>query len=494
MQSVQSYCNPTPLPQYPKGMWVPLKTSNDYGWIHPAERNDFREAADPCVLYEDEKWYLYVSCGSAFVSSDFITWEHHPIDPYNLEYDPRVIAYRNGYILTASRSPLFYGETPLGPFTELGRVKTPGGKTVTWGAPHLHVEGHRVFAYWGIGGPGIYGAEMDPNDLCQLITEPKVLIRYDATHIWERFGDHNEDPTLSFVEGPWMYKRNDLYYLVYSAPGTEWKSYAFGYYVSHHPLGPFQYGRNNPFVRKTDGMITGTGHGCLADGPNGTTWAFYTCLVRNEHNFERRIGYDEVMFDAEGVPHCQPSETPQPKPGSRTPLSWEPLTHNRPFAHSSCAHRNASGLYALDQCMHTWWLPAAEDVHPSLEVYLKQPFQKQSTFYLRAFRIQWKEMFLDYEAGAPPRPIGYRIDCKFHLSDPNWKTVVDCSDHCEDLLVDYREIPATEAQAVRLVITANPYPGKLGVLDFTVFGDVANATEELAHMEHTDHEEDPHVF
>lgn len=479
-----SYCNPISLSDYPKGMWVPLKKTHDYGWIFPEERKDFRETADPCVLYHENKWYLYVSCGSAYVSEDFINWTHHPIEPYNLEYDPRVIKHRGEFIFTASRSPLYRSKSPLGPFEKMGEVVDPGGKAVTWGAPHIVVDDDgRVYGYWGIGGPGIYGAEMDPDNLCQLITEPKILMSYNPENRWERFGDNNEDPGLSFVEGPWVHRHNGRYYLTYSAPGTEWKTYAFGYYVSDDPLGCFEYGEGNPFVIKAEGYVHGTGHGCLAEGPNKTIWAFYTCLVRNEHNFERRVGYDQVHFDANGVPHCEPTEIPQLTPGQKGTIEWIPLTSNRSFKHSSCDHRNAAGLYALDNCMKTWWLPSREDVQPALEVYLKQAHQKRSTFLLRSVRLHWKENFLDYESGKPPKPIGYRIEYKSYLDDPDWKIALDLTENIEDRLIDYRELPEAEAQVVRLVITESPYPGELGVIDFTVFGESGNSERELMHMD-----------
>ncbi len=372
--NIASYCNPTPLPNYPQGMLVPEKETTDYGWTYPSDRRDFREAADPAVLYFEGRWYMYVSCGSAYVSSDFINWKQHRIEPYNAEYDPRVTQVGDRFIFTASRTALFEGATPLGPFTKLGTVTEVSGEPASWQAPHIFEDDDgRVYAYWGIAGPGLFGAEMDAADPTRLVTERKVMFRYNRDHVWERFGASNEDPTLSYVEGPWLFKHDQRYYLTYSAPGTEWETYAFGYYVSDHPLGPFTYGKGNPFVRKTSGYVVGTGHGCIAPGPNGTLWAFYTCLVRNEHNFERRVGYDQVFFDNEGVPCCSPTELPQTVPGNNQAVDWLPLTINKRFACSSAQNRNASGRYALDNYMRTWWLPCAEDSFPSLEVFLKEP-------------------------------------------------------------------------------------------------------------------------
>ena len=46
----KTYINPTPLPDYPIGRFS-IMNGYDYNW---------RETADPTVLYENGKWYLYL--------------------------------------------------------------------------------------------------------------------------------------------------------------------------------------------------------------------------------------------------------------------------------------------------------------------------------------------------------------------------------------------------------------------------------------------------
>jgi hypothetical protein len=53
-----------------------------------------------------------------------------------------------------------------------------------------------------------------------------------------------------------------------------------------------------------------------------------------------------------------------------------------------------------------------------------------------------------------------------------WTTVIDRSQSTEDLLIDYRECPATPGTAARLVIVGAPPGITPGVAEFTVFGDV----------------------
>jgi hypothetical protein len=60
-----------------------------------------------------------------------------------------------------------------------------------------------------------------------------------------------------------MFKTNGTYYLEYSGSVTQWLSCATGVYTSKSPLGPFQYSPANPILRKTSGVVTGTGHGSV---------------------------------------------------------------------------------------------------------------------------------------------------------------------------------------------------------------------------------------
>ena len=54
-----------------------------------------------------------------------------------------------------------------------------------------------------------------------------------------------------------MTKHNGKYYFQYGAPGTEFKVYADGVYVSDKPMGPFTYQKHNPMSYKPGGFVQG---------------------------------------------------------------------------------------------------------------------------------------------------------------------------------------------------------------------------------------------
>jgi hypothetical protein len=468
MKNTPTYCNPIPLPDYPRGR-ASVNKKPGAQFRHAVPR-DFRETADPSVIFHDNKWYLYPSCGMAYVSEDFVTWQHHRLTPYDCGYAPTVVKFRDAFLLTACGAPVYKSASPLGPFVELGPVRLPSGEVLKgFNDPMLFADDDgRLYAYWGLGEPGIFAAELSADDPTQLITEPLIVFRFDPAHVWERYGPWNEDANRSYVEGPWMIKIGDTYFLTYAAPGTEWRTYGMGVYTAKSPLGPFAYQQRNPILQKQHGLVQGPGHGCIVAGPNDTLWAFYTCTVCYEHIFERRIGFDPAGLDENGQLFIRAaSEIPQLAPGLRAnpnhgnDAGWLPLGMNKSIrASSQSAGRDP--LYANDGCMHTFWQPAADDPAPSLVVNL------DGVYDIHAFRVIWRDEGLDYDNGVLPGPFKFAL---FVSSDgTSWQCVDDATGNDVDMLIDYRPIDATQGKFVKLEITGAPRGITPAVIDFTAFG------------------------
>ena len=85
---------------------------------------------------------------------------------YDVGYAPTIMAHGGAFYLTASEAPLFRSDSPLGPWEEVGPLLTPAGEPL----PHYQDpmcfsdDDGRVYIYWGLGSPGIYGAELDPDN------------------------------------------------------------------------------------------------------------------------------------------------------------------------------------------------------------------------------------------------------------------------------------------------------------------------------------------
>ncbi len=469
-----TYCNPIPLPDYPLGRLareaVPGAPIESPGlWL--ADRQDqFRELADPSALWHEGRWYLYPSVDMAWVSADGgASWEHHPLNVRDLGYAPTVVRHRGKFLLMASDSSVYGADSPLGPFAELGKITLPPGVPGQTDPMLFSDDDGRLYYYWGCTPTeGIFAVELDPDNPTRIIGTPKRVIAFEPDrHPWQRLGDWNEDPNKGWIEGAWMLKRQGTYYLTYAAAGTENRTYAMGCSVSKSPLGPFAPQKNNPILRGTAGLITGTAHGSIASGPHDTLWAFYTVRAATVHGFERRLGMDPAFIDADGELHVDgPSEVPRRLPTAEKGVEatgWLPLNANLRTVGSSAA-ANLAGRLAVDEDLRTWWQPAADDKAPTLT----STFRGPATIY--AIRIAWRDVGLDTSKGVVAGPFRYKVEAE---TSPNtWTTLVDRSASTEDYLIDYRECRPTQATAVRLVILGSPAGITPGVAELAAFGEV----------------------
>ncbi len=409
----------------------------------------------------------------AYVSDDEgATWQHEPVDPPDVGYAPTVVKYRGRYLLTACKAPLYASDDPLGPFEELGPMRTPDGRpldeaagsdgfpTGGWDDPMLFADRDgRLFAYWGLGVGGIKGAELDGDDPTRLLTMPKVLFEFDSSHVWERFGECNEDASKSFVEGPWMLRVGDRYFLTYTAPGTEFATYAMGTYVADSPLGPFTYQSHNPICQSPHGLVRGAGHGCVIEGHGGKLWAFFTCGSQVTHNFERRLGMAPAFVDANDELRVEPgTDVPMRLAGDRGRAGLVPV--NRAKIPQVSSHSpGRTGNYACDGDLRTWWQPAAEDQAATITVNFNGRFD------IAAARVCFSEPGLDYANHRPAAATQWTLEARD--GDGPWTRLADNAAG-EDRIIDYRKFEPLTATQGRLTLDAVPYA--IGVANLAYFG------------------------
>ena len=487
-----TYCNPLSIPDIPHGIddWF---TSQE-GLFDPELRSnhlasrDYRSISDPTVFYHDGRWYMYPSYGMAWVSEDFATWKHIRTSPYCPKYSPHLCRWKDRFLLTSWNCPLYSAQTPTGPFTKLGKLRMPDGTEFMPIDPGIFCDDDgRIFLYAYASRPlngirngcsQIVGYELDSDNPCHVLRGPIVLLEMNPeAHVWERFGSCNQNPYFGWIEGPHLLKHHNRYYLIYATPNTQYKNYAMAVAFSDDgPLGKFFYQKKNPLTIHDTGIVTGTGHGCVEHGPNDTLWAFYTVIAPYTHVYERRVGMDRVCVDENGELYCPNgvTDTPQYAPAhefddSSLPNApgWLPLNYYGRPETTSCSP-GREGLYASDGSVLTFWLPAFDDTIPALTYNLDMPCLVCAT------RIFWHEDGLNYDTGALPGPIGFRIDGALN---GKWHCLLDCTDNDTDYNIDYREIHTPSVcDQIRLVITAAPCGIHPGVIDFTIFGSYAGPT------------------
>ena len=111
----------------------------------------------------------------------------------------------------------------------------------------------------------------------------------------ESFGKREDDPQRStlYEEGPWLYKRNDLYYLFW--PGGPLPEH-IGYSTSHSPEGPWKYGG---VVMPAQGRAF-TNHPGVIDFRGKTYFFYHNGALPGGGGFTRSVAVEELKFNPDG--------------------------------------------------------------------------------------------------------------------------------------------------------------------------------------------------
>ena len=215
-----------------------------------APHGSFRSSADPmAVEYKGEYFLFSTNQGGFHYSKNLVDWDFVPASFQRKPTDDdqcAPAAYVSGDTLFYTGSTyeglaVWYSTHP-----KTGRFKRAIEKNVlpTWDPCMFLDDDGRLYMYYGSSNEyPLKAVELDRNDFYPISKIHDVMMLRPEEHGWERFGMNNDDEiTLRpFTEGAYMTKHNGKYYFQYGAPGTEFKVYADGVYVSDSPLGPFVY-------------------------------------------------------------------------------------------------------------------------------------------------------------------------------------------------------------------------------------------------------------
>ena len=450
----QTYCNPIDLP-----------------YRFQLEKPSRREAADPTmVVYRNEYWLFPSKSGGYWHSRDLLAWHFVKASGYPIEdYAPTVMVFRNKLYLTAgSTNKLFVTEDPnSGIWTEAAEFQR------SYGDPDLFVDDDgRVYVYFGVSDKDVlHVAELDPqNGFKELQSTAIPTSGASDERGWEVPGDFNELITKKpYVEGSWMTKHEEKYYLQFAAPGTQFKTYGDGILVAANPMGPFSYAPYSPFSFKPTGFISGAGHSSTFAGLDEQMWHVSTMTISVRHMFERRLGLFPSRFLADGqlIADTYLGDYPHYIGGNRGLVGWMLLSRKKTVTASSSegAHLPEN---AVDEDVRTWWSAKTGDPGEWLTVDLGK------TRLLQAIQIN----FADEDSTT----LGLSSDTYRYLVDisrdsTHWKTVVDHSRSGKDAPHDYEVLSkAQSARYVRIRNVHSPNDAKFSISDLRVFG---NGNEPL---------------
>ena len=150
----------------------------------------------------------------------------------------------------------------------------------------------------------IYGVELT-QDFTSVVGEPELLLRppvvmSDTQAEWESRSVTSGEINRRWTEGSYIFKENDIFYMMYSANYFGGENYAVGYATSNNPLGPFVKSPSNPILQRNDrngGIVTGTGHNSVTIAPDGVT---KLCVYHGRTSItgsERVVFIDSMKID-----------------------------------------------------------------------------------------------------------------------------------------------------------------------------------------------------
>ncbi|WP_243349911.1 family 43 glycosylhydrolase [Parabacteroides sp. FAFU027] len=248
---------------------------------------------DPYIMKYCGTYYLYSSTKDnnigikCWSSNDLVHWA----GPYTCStdavtktaYAPEVV-YWNGafYMYTSPAGNGHYvltGKSPTGPFT----VATGNlGKSID-GSVFINDNGNWYFYHAGMN--GIQGCAM---------SSPTAI--GDDINLNTCMGNN-------WTEGPCVFKRNGIYYLLYTGNHCISKGYRIDYAKnSSGPINPFTaQSAQNPLLVSTEGDFVGLGHGTAFIGPDLDTYFFSYHNLAGDYGVGpyRHLNYDRIAWNGD---------------------------------------------------------------------------------------------------------------------------------------------------------------------------------------------------
>jgi len=430
-----------------------------------------REAADPTMVIFKNEYYLFASkSGGYFHSTDLINWKLILTNDLPLEdYAPTVVVMNDTlYFMASSSNPSIYktGNPESGKW-EIARANFPIGMT----DPCLFFDSDkRLYFFYGCSDINpIYGIELNPKTF-DTIGHPIALLNSDRNNYgWERKGDYNQLEGNPWIEGAWVTKHDGKYYLQYANPGTEFKSYNDGVYVSDKPLGPYKIAIHNPCSYKPEGFIAGAGHSSTFQDKYGNYWHISTMTISQKHMFERRLGLFPAFFDKEGVFYVFtgfgdfPFKVPNRKISEPEELSpgWMLLSYKKPVEVSSELPDHPK-KYSTDEEIRTYWSASTGNKGEWISVDL------QNQYTIKAIQINFAENGTNLLGRNPG--IFYQYLLEYSNDNKTWNVLVDKTQNNCDVPHDYVELTKTiKARYIKLTNYKIP-DGTFAIAGFRIFG------------------------
>ncbi|MEU7676914.1 family 43 glycosylhydrolase [Micromonospora taraxaci] len=271
--------------------------------------------ADPHLAMFNGRYYLYPTTDGyaswagtyykAFSSADLVNWTDHGVIldhgpdvtwADNSAWAPAVAGANGRYYLyfsggaasgnTAKHLGVAVADSPVGPFRDaLGRPlvrsdQFSGGQAID---PMVFTDDDgQSYLYWGQG-------------VARAVRLNADMVSFDPAQA-------RAITPSGYNEAPFVFKRNGLYYFMWSENDTRSEDYRVAYATGPSPLGPWT-SRGVVLQKRLEAGIKGTGHHSVVRAPNTDTWhiAYHRFAVPAGNGTNRETAVDRMEFNADGT-------------------------------------------------------------------------------------------------------------------------------------------------------------------------------------------------
>lgn len=274
--------------------------------------------ADPAPMVYNGKVYLYTSHDEddstwftmndwrLYTTEDMVNWTDHGAVLSYKEFEwgkrnawaPQCIERNGKFYMYVPITPedgkgaigVAVADSPYGPFIDaLGKPLI--SKSIADIDPTVFIDDDgQAYLFWG--NPVCYFVKLNENMIScngEIQQIPNTIEAFG-----KREGKVNEQRPTTYEEGPWLYKRNNLYYLFFAAgPISE----HIGYSTSKSPLGPWKY---QGVVMPTQGGSF-TNHPGIIDFKGKSYFFYHNSALTGGSGFTRSVCVEEAQFNKDGT-------------------------------------------------------------------------------------------------------------------------------------------------------------------------------------------------
>ncbi len=293
---------------------VPIVTNAE----NPLAQNLY--TADPAPMVHDGVLYLYTSHDKdnsdyfympdwqCYSTTDMKNWTHHGtvLSDTDFSYAEKDTAWAAQCI---ERNGKFYMYCPLSNAAGGGRVigvavsdsptgpfKDAIGKPLVgpnWDFidPTVFIDDDgQAYLYWG--NPQLYYVKLNDD----MISYSGEVQKVDMSSGFGKSSDPESRTGALYTEGPWFYKRGDMYYMLYAAEGIPEN---ISYSTSSSPTGPWTY--RGVIMPKGEKGAAFTNHCGVVDYKNHSYFFYHNQRLPGGGGFNRSVAVEEFTYKSDGT-------------------------------------------------------------------------------------------------------------------------------------------------------------------------------------------------